>query len=38
VLARLLLAPSRDTALIAACRRLEQESDWLMLLHELGKE
>jgi hypothetical protein len=23
--------------LIATCRRLEQESNWLLLLHELGK-
>jgi hypothetical protein len=37
VMARLLLAPSRRPALIAMCRRLEQESNWLMLLHELGK-
>ena len=37
VMARLLLAPSRRPALIATCRRLEQESNWLTLLHELGR-
>ena len=37
VLARLLLAPSRRPTLIATCRRLEEESNWLTLLHELGK-
>lgn len=37
VMARLLLAPSRRPTLIATCRRLEEESNWLTLLHELGK-
>jgi hypothetical protein len=38
VLARLLLAPSRSPDVISACRRLEEEANWLTLLHELGKE
>ena len=37
VMARLLLAPSRRPVLIATCRRLEEESNWLTLLHELGR-
>ena len=32
VMARLLLAPSRNAAFTAACRRLEQGSSWLALL------
>jgi len=38
LMARLLLAPSRKPTLIATCRRLEQESNWLTLLHELGRK
>lgn len=32
VMARLLLAPARNPALLAACRRLEEGSSWVMLV------
>lgn len=38
VMARLLLAPSRRPAVIATCRRLEQESNWLALLPDLCRK
>jgi len=34
----MLLAPSRSPDVISACRRLEEEANWLTLLHELRKE
>jgi hypothetical protein len=37
VMARLLLAPSRNAVFMSACRRLEQGTGWVSLLEELRK-